>query len=442
MKKIVLKFAAVFAALFIFALTSCSGIIGYSVVLWNIGEQKVTDGTVVPVYLKSNISHVYVISTPDSEEKFEVPLWKLSEPVSKGKAKKLAKQYGAYEHQYARCKLDGLPIRAEPNNVARQIYRLRKGEVIRALERGEGNAPTNGVAKLEGEWLHVLTSNGVWGWCFSLNLELFAMKDDGSFNAGTEAAAVSKVDDLLQDVLEEKWYPEYYDTMHKKGRVDLNYVKQSYGFEVNTEKSTVRLDLPGTSVSYTYTDLKRVGNGSYDFKDTPIHITIKDASTINVRYNDDTGITKSQNMLSSQVIDPSSLIAGEKSRRAGAYSSLRSSGPDYSSSSYGMIAFSADNNFTWSGYSILVPSVIPEDAGTSGKVSFPYFLPSNLKGEWNGVVTLTFSKGAEVNLLYKLDGTGLRLSPARVVTVENPSNGFKESSVSKSSGSLEMFFHK
>jgi len=442
MKNFVKCIAPIFAALFIFALNSCSGIIGYSVVLWNIGEKKITDGTVVPVYLKSNISHVYVISAPDSEEKIEVPLWKLSEPVSKGKAKKLAKRYSDFEHQYARCKLDGLPIRAEPNNVARQIYRLRKGEVIRALEKGQGSAPTNGVAKLEGDWLHVLTSNGVWGWCFSLNLELFAMKDDGSFNAGGEAAAVSKVDDLLQGVLEEKWYPEYYETMHKKGRVDLNYVKQGYGFEVNTEKGTVRLDLPGASVSYKYTDLKRVGNGIYDFKDTPIHMTIKDAGTINVRYNDDAGITKSQNMLSSQMIDPASLIAGEKSRRAGAYSSLRSSGPDYSSSNYGMISFSPDNRFSWSGYSLLVPSVIPDDAGNSGTVSFPYFLPSSLKGEWSGVVTLTFAKGAEVNLLYKLDGTGLRLSPARVVTTENPSNGFKESSVSKSSGSLEMFFHK
>ena len=53
MKNIILKVAAVFAALFIFALTSCSGIIGYSVVLWNIGDQKITDGTVVPVYLSN-----------------------------------------------------------------------------------------------------------------------------------------------------------------------------------------------------------------------------------------------------------------------------------------------------------------------------------------------------------------------------------------------------
>ena len=265
--------------------------------------------------------------------------------------------------------------------------------MIRALEKGEGSAPTNGVTKLEGDWLHVLTSNGVWGWCFSLNLELFAMTDDSALHAGTEEAAVSKLDDLLQRVLSDKWYPEYYESMHKKGRVDLNYVKQSYGFEVNVEKKTVRLDLPNVSVSYNYSDLKRVGNGIYDFKDTPIHISIKDSSTINVRYNDEGGITKSQNMLSSEVIDPSSLISGEKSRRSAAYSSLQSSGPDYSSSNYGMIAFSQGNAFSWSGYSILVPSVIPEDAGTTGTVSFPYFLPSSLKGEWTGVLTLTFAKG-------------------------------------------------
>ena len=66
MKNIIEKTALLFVALMICMLSSCSGIIGYSVVLWNISEQKISDGTVVPVYLKSNISHVYVIEAPDS----------------------------------------------------------------------------------------------------------------------------------------------------------------------------------------------------------------------------------------------------------------------------------------------------------------------------------------------------------------------------------------
>lgn len=59
---------------------------GYSVVLWNIPEQNIQSGDIVPVYIKSNISHVYVIGNHDGE-KVEVPLWRLTEPVKKERSK-------------------------------------------------------------------------------------------------------------------------------------------------------------------------------------------------------------------------------------------------------------------------------------------------------------------------------------------------------------------
>ena len=432
-------------ALLVSVAASCSGVIGHSVVLWNIGEEKISDGTIVPVYLKSNISHVYVITAPGSDEKIEVPLWKLSEPSSKGKANRLVKQYKDYEHKYARCKLDGLPIRQEPVNTARQIYRLREGEIIRTLEKGEGTAPTNGTSNLQGDWLHVLTSNGVKGWCFSLNLELFEMSDDGSYDAGGgQGSGESEADNLLEDVLTEKWYPDYFDSMRKKGRIDLEYVKPSYGFDPGKESGTVSVNLPGVSISYPFTQLTKTGKGIYDYKDTSIHLTIKDENTINVRFTDSEGKTRSQNFVSSAVIgDSAALIASERNRRTNAFASLRTAGPDFSSSNYGMISFASGNRFTWSGYSLVEGSVVPEGSGANGSVSFAYFLPQNLKESWNGIMTLTFDKnGAEVNLLYKIEGSSLRLTPARVVTIKNASTGFNESTVSKSSGSLEMYFRK
>ena len=66
---------------------SCSNeIIGYSVVLWNIPEALIADGEVVPVYMKSNISKTYLIGTPDETQRIEVPLWKITEPATEGKA--------------------------------------------------------------------------------------------------------------------------------------------------------------------------------------------------------------------------------------------------------------------------------------------------------------------------------------------------------------------
>ena len=125
-------------SLFMLIFSSCSGIIGYGVLLWNVGEKEIPDGTVVPVYLKSNISKVYVIGVPETKEKIEVPLWKLSAPESKSKALKRAQKYSEYKGKYAFCILDGLPIRAEKVNTSKQVYRLRKNEVIRTLYKGKG----------------------------------------------------------------------------------------------------------------------------------------------------------------------------------------------------------------------------------------------------------------------------------------------------------------
>ena len=109
---------------------------GYSVMLWSLPEQNLNDGDIVPVYIKSNISQTYVIGTMDSDQKFEVPLWQITEPASKSAAEKSFSRYAEYQYQYAQVALDGLPMRAEPVNTAKQVYRLRKDEVIK--ERAGG----------------------------------------------------------------------------------------------------------------------------------------------------------------------------------------------------------------------------------------------------------------------------------------------------------------
>ena len=113
---------------------------GYGVVLWSIPEHGLFDGTVVPVYVRSNIGKVYIIGIPGSKQKIEVPLWRITDPESKGKALKTAQRLAEYRRQYAVAALDGLPIRTEPVNTAKQVYRLRLNEVIKVLYKGEGQA--------------------------------------------------------------------------------------------------------------------------------------------------------------------------------------------------------------------------------------------------------------------------------------------------------------
>ena len=128
---------AIFLSVLSILMFSCSGIIGYGVLLWNDTEHKLSDGTVVPVYLKSNISKVYVIGLPDSKEKVEVPLWQLSAPEKKSKAIKRAEKYAEYKNMYAKSAIDGLPIRADKVNTSKQVYRLRKNETVKTLYKGK-----------------------------------------------------------------------------------------------------------------------------------------------------------------------------------------------------------------------------------------------------------------------------------------------------------------
>ena len=72
----------------------------------------------------------------------------------------LQEKYIDYQRKYAKVKLDGLPIRYEPVNTARQVYRLREGEVLKVLYKGQGSAVMSGKTALEGDWLRVLTNDG------------------------------------------------------------------------------------------------------------------------------------------------------------------------------------------------------------------------------------------------------------------------------------------
>ena len=81
----------------IFSFSSCSRLMGYSVVLWSVPEQNLTDGMIVPVYIKSNITHTYVIGIPETDQKCEVPLWQISEPTSKKDVKELSEKYAEYQ---------------------------------------------------------------------------------------------------------------------------------------------------------------------------------------------------------------------------------------------------------------------------------------------------------------------------------------------------------
>ena len=405
MKKLFLPLIFIFSLIF----TSCSDkIMGYSVVLWNIPEQHIKSGDIVPVYIKSNISHVYVIGT-ESGEKIEVALWQLTEPVKKGKVKSVAAKYSENAATYASVKLDGLPCRAEPVNTAKQVYRLRKNEIIKTLYQGKGHAPLAGKTALEGDWYRILTEDGTLGWCFSYNLNLYETDADGQRIGGTEIVEEEEADERWQTVVENVWYPDYFRPMIDSKNIDLALIHPLYKFTIDEEGKKVSLNTTSIHESWDYDGYTKTDDNEYTLNGISLKIIYRRAGYIVLRYTDSSGKPQDLNFITiSENI--SDIVNEEKARRTQAYMQIYTHGPIYSSSSYGKIEFIEDGSFRWNGFKLLVPSVIDAGTKSTGSAQVKYSRSKDLAASYDGVLTMKFDgMSREVNFLYKLDGNALRL---------------------------------
>lgn len=410
MKRKNLSFIYISACLFLLlGFTGCSDkIMGYSVVLWNIEDSQIPSGDTVPVYIRSNISHVYVIGNKNGE-KIEVPLWQLTDPVKKGKIKNIAAKYQENAHTYASVKLDGLPCRAEPVNTAKQVYRLRKGEVIKILYKGNGQAPMAGKTALEGDWYKILTEDGTLGWCFSYNLNLYETDETGARVGGVEIVEEEEADPNWERIIQNAWYPDYFRSMIESGNIDTSRLHPSYKFVFDLENEKVSLNTNAIHESWQYEGYTKTDDYEYTLKNISMKIIYRNAGYIVLRYTDESGKPQDLNFVTIDA-DINELVSAEKERRSQEYMQIWSHGPIFASSNYGKITFNEDGVFTWTGNKLLVPSVIPAGAKNSGRASIRYSLSKELAQNYDGILSFRFEGLSEdVNFLYKVEVGGLRL---------------------------------
>ncbi|MBR4790729.1 MAG: SH3 domain-containing protein [Treponema sp.] len=414
-------------------LISCKDkVMGYSVLLWNLPEYKIQSGDILPVYIRSNISQVYVVGIDG--EKVEIPLWQLTDPVKKAKVGSVSKKYQECAHTYASVKIDGLPCRAEPVNTAKQVYRLRKGEVIKLLYIGNGQAPMTGGQPLEGNWYRILTKDGTQGWCFSYNLNLYETDENGEQVGGQILEEEAEDDNYYISILDKAWYPDSFSTMISSGNIDISKLHPSYNFTIDTVNNKVSLNMSGIHESWDYTGYTKTDDYEYTLNDIPIIIIYKKSTFIVVRYTGESGKPQELNLVTLDD-DINAIVAEEKQRRADAYSKVASATGELSSSSYGKLSLNTDGTFKWSGYKLLVPAVISAGAKTAGTCSVKYAVSKELAASYDGVLTFKFEGTTdEVNFLYKLENDGLRLEAANDATY----NGILVTG--RSSSPLIMYF--
>jgi hypothetical protein len=411
---------AVVIFLFLSALLgSCSRLLGWGVLLWSTEDPAIPSGTVLPVYIRSNIDQVWVVGIPDAyrntgqeTNKFEIPLWQLELSGRKSAAQTRAAEFAEYAGLYAETIQDGLPIREEPDNSARRVYRLRMGQIIKILAKVDGNPAISAAGDpLPGNWYRALTEDGTVGYCFSYRLRVFE-HTGGPLRVDPVAPAAPQEDPELEQLLSRSWHAEWYGTMLSSRKIDLEDLRKRWRFTPGADTGTAHLYLPTVDLSFSYTGIQNIGNRAWRFEGAPLQMRLQSDTVLTVQYTENGGALRSA-IFVALPMDPEDLIAQETERRLALFRNLYAFGPSFQSANYGILSFTGNGRFTWTGNNILVPQIIPASALGSGSVDMGLFLSSELEERYTGAFTLRFDgiagAGAEVHFMSATDDQGLRI---------------------------------
>lgn len=392
--------------------------IGYGVVVWSPEEQLVPTGSLVPVYEDSSIRDVYVIGTEgDSESLYEMPRSRVAFFNKEKDAESFAADYARYKVLYAITLKDGLAIRSEADELSERVYKLREGQVIKVLEMLE---PSTRVGDYEDHWYKVMTEEGISGYCFGHNIEVY------DYTERDDEVAVESKDPKLEAFMSRVYRPAYYKDMLDEGRIDLERFTTHFGVFPNPEARRIRIVLPENTYTVEYESIKKTGGDRYDFTGSSLNLITNTMNKVVLSFS---GNNKDAGGTYHYIDGIEDLRTAEQERRETLKLRFSELGT-LRSAAYGTISFTEDGTFTWEGYERLIPSIIPGDAGVSGILGFNRFLSSGLKADYDGALTLRFDTPAETELcfLYSFREGGLRLVyvpdediDQAVISRENPS---------------------
>jgi len=401
-------------------LSSCSSRLGWGVLLWATDDPFVPSGTVLPVYIQSNIDRVWVVGLPEGLvtstglNRMEVPIAHLELVGNRDRASARAREFAPFAMTYAENLQVGLPIRANPDNNARRVYRMREGDIVKVIDVSARGVPPLGVTgqPLPGRWYRVLTEDGTMGYAFSYRLRFFEHAG-GPLVAPELAAAAVLTGSDLDLLLARTWLPESYLAMINSGRIDLDELSSRWHFNPGWENNVAQVVMPGIDRSFPFTSIVPTGTRSWRFDGTSLSAQLRSDTTLAVQFTEGGGSVRSLNFVSLPV-DLDYLIAAETARRTSLYNEILRHGPVFTSNNFGTITFGTNGTFTWSGFDLLVPQHIPRAAQGNGTVSMDLFLSPALQGSHNGAFSMRFTgnDGREVATLrsmYSIDSQGFRL---------------------------------
>lgn len=451
--------AAAIAVFVIASLASCSSRIGWGLVLWTVKGTGAKAGTIVSVYLQSNITKQYVIGIEgERDERLEVPLWQIELFRTKRAAEKRAAEMAELVSVYMIAARDGLPVRAEPTNTAKRVYRLRENEMVKALRLAEGETVYTGEERLPGDWYEVLTMDGTRGFAFSYTMRLF---DENSGQVPEQKTARTDTE-AINAVFSKTWRPAWYASMMEEGEVDLDYFSLRFGLFGDAINRQLRVELPAISKAFQYSAISQAKDWLV-FEDTELKIKLESPSSLLASWGattegepeDAAGWKAGDSFVRFILVDGDirDAIRSEEARRADSLrrflAAIESAGGGKGDSA-GIRKFSSplagtfelwpsgfyswkDTFFLPAGFPPPADEGLPEQKGTA---AFGLRLSDDLARNWHGGFSLyPDSTGRRSDYVYKLEGKSLVLAKAL-----SPAPGLHLSEIDARLGTVALDF--
>ncbi|MDR1837248.1 MAG: SH3 domain-containing protein [Treponema sp.] len=412
--------------------------------MWTTEDPPILSGTVLPVYIRSNIDQVWVVGIPETFKntnypaKIEIPLSQFEFSGSKRKAAIRAMEFAEYAPVYAENMQDGLPVRDYPDNGSRRVYRLRPGEIIKILDKVDGIPPISTTGDpLPGNWYLVLTQEGVTGYCFSYRLRIFDHLE-GSLQTAAVMRRETALDPDLEMVLSRTWSPDFYQQMINSRRINISELEKNYRFDPGQDTGIAKIHLPDLEREFAYDSIYPDGERAWRFEGTDLQMHLRTNTTLAVQYLDNTGSRRTLLFVTLSA-DVDDLVMQENARRETQFLTIYSQGPVFTSNNYGTIVFNNLGDFTWTGFDLLVPQIIPSESSGIGQAYMDIFLSQSFEERYTGAVRFRLTDvtpNKNIFFMYVLDNQGLRLE-------EVPDYGIEDNTVTRRSSSpMVLYFFR
>ncbi len=413
------RFRIAFILLVALLATGCSGLHGWGVVLWSFdasagsaadtnagtgspdaAAKTVPSGTIVPIMIKSNINHVYVVRVPGTKENVEVALWRLEYFKDKAKALRYAEAFAPLAGAYGLTLRDGLALRDEATNLAKQVYRLRLSEPVKLLKKVDGQEVVTGGKKLPGDWYLALAQDGTRGYVFSNQLKLW----DDTKEARPAIASDAAASDQASQLFGKTWRPDYYATMVESEKIDLARFDLRFGLFTDAVRKTIRVEVPGASRVIAYEEIKRQKNGSWRFDDQPVTLVFNGVDRATVTFEKEAA----PNAYAFSLFDGDirAIVQAEELRRLTALAGIVRAAPCAAPDGT-RLELAKSGSFTVKAAG--AQAALPPGAG---QLAIDLFASDALADAWEGGLTFRYEGAATApRFLYRVEGSTLTLGP-------------------------------